>query len=320
MAQRMNKRQSKAKQAELGLQYTCTALYIRVSTTKQADEGYSLEAQRSELDKYCEANGWNVCPGHIYVDRGVSGKSTDRPQFQQMMGAAKDGKVQRIVATKLDRIARNLKDLLQTVDELKAYGCALVVKKEQFDTSTAQGVFVLQMLGAVGELERSMIAERVQSGRVEKATQGGYNGSRCPLGYAYAGETFTVIEDQAAAVRNVFTLFLAGQSLNAIAQAMNEAQAPTASGGKWYASTVRYILTNGLYAGLAQWYADADKETSKITVAKVTRKDEDDNEYETTPYPAIISPATYEQAHKRLQALRPGKQLESEIERRLQAR
>src|SRR5205823_11069147 len=100
-----------------------------------------------------------------------------------MMQAAKDGKIQRIVATKLDRIARNLKDLLQTVDELKQYGCALVVKKEQFDTSTAQGVFVLQMLGAVGELERSMISERVQSGRVENAKQGGYNGSRVPLGY-----------------------------------------------------------------------------------------------------------------------------------------
>ena len=100
-----------------------------------------------------------------------------------MMQAAQAGQIQRIVATKLDRIARNLKDLLQTVDELKRYNCALVIKKEAFDTSTPQGLFVMQMLGAVGELERSMIAERVQSGRVEKASQGGFNGA--PEAYGY---------------------------------------------------------------------------------------------------------------------------------------
>jgi site-specific DNA recombinase len=203
----------------------------------------------------------------------------------------------------LDRIARNLKDLLQTVDELKGYGCALVVKKEHFDTSTAQGVFVLQMLGAVGELERSMISERVQSGRVENAKQGGYNGSRIPYGYIYSGEQFTIVHEQAQWVREIFDGFLAGHSLNSIASALNFNGAPTATGGKWYASTIRYILTNGLYAGLAQWYADGDKEDSKIVVPDT--------------YPAIITREAYEAAHKRLQALRPGKQLESEIEKRL---
>lgn len=304
MAQRMSKRSNGAKQGALPVKEIVTALYSRVSTTKQADEGYSLDAQKKELGAYCDSNGWHVGEEHIYEERGVSGKSTDRPEFQRMMAAAKAGLIGRIVATKLDRIARNLKDLLQTVEELKHYGCALVVKKEAFDTSTPQGVFVLQMLGAVGELERSMIAERVQSGRVENATQGGYNGSRCPLGYKYVGGAFQINEPAAAVVRDIFDGFIRGESMAAMANCLNTNETPTASGGKWYASTVRYILTNGLYAGMAQWHADGNEEDSKITAEGA--------------YPAIISKEVYEQAIRRLKALKPGKQLESEIERRLQ--
>jgi site-specific DNA recombinase len=294
MARKIIKQAKQATQGDLALPYTCTALYIRVSTVKQAEEGNSLAAQRKELYAYCAGQGWHVCPDHIYVDAGISGKSDDRPAFQAMMTAAQAGQIQRIVATKLDRIARNLKNLLQTVDELKQYGCALVIKKEQFDTSTAQGIFVLQMLGAVGQLERSMISERVQSGRVENASEGGYNGSRCPLGYAYSNEAFTIVSEQAETVRSIFAMFLSGKSLNAIAKALNEAGTQTAAGGKWYPATVGYILRNGQYAGFAQW--------DGVEVDGV--------------YPAIIDKATYEAAHKRLQALRPGIQSESEIARR----
>jgi len=296
MARKVSKRNGKGQQADLGLQAVVTALYIRVSTVKQAEEGNGLAAQRTALDAYCVAQGWTVAPEHIYVDAGVSGKSSDRPQFQAMMTAAQAGQVQRIVALKLDRIARNLKNLLQTVEELNGAGCALIVIKEKFDTSTPQGIFVMQMLGAVSELERSMIHERVHSGRVENAHQGGYNGARCPLGYAYSNEVFTIIDEQAATVRSIFALFLSGQSLNAIAKGLNESNTPTAAGGVWYPCTVGYILRNGQYAGLSQW---------------------DGVEVEGA-YPAIIDPATYEQAHRRLKSLRPGRQLESEIERRLE--
>jgi len=281
MARKASKRNDGGKQGDLALQTVTTALYIRVSTQKQADEGFGLDAQRSELDKYCSAQGWTVAPEHVYVDAGASGKSSDRPQFQAMLAAAQAGRIGRIVSLKLDRIARNLKNLLQTVDELNQAGCALIVIKEKFDTSTAQGVFVMQMLGAVSELERSMIHERVHSGRVENAHQGGYNGARCPLGYAYSNEVFTIVEEQAATVRSVYELFLNGRSINAIAKTMNEAGAPTAAGGKWYPATVGYILRNGQYAGLSQW----------------------DGVEQAGAHPAIIAPEVYEEAHTRLISL-----------------
>lgn len=295
MARKQSKASKTTKQAELGLQSTCTALYIRVSTQLQAEEGFSLEAQQERLLAHCTAQGWHVCPEHIYIDAGVSGKTIERPQFQAMLAAAQAGLVQRIVAMKLDRMARNVREFLATVDQLKAWHCDLVLVKESFDTSTPHGRFALTMFAAMAELEASTITERVMSGKQQKASKGGYNGSRCPLGYVYNGAQFEIVEEQAQTVRSVFTLFLGGQSINAIAQAMNATQTPTARGGQWHASTVRTILDNGAYAGVAQW--------DGLEAAGI--------------YPAIISKDVYEQAHRRLQALRPGTQKEWEIARRL---
>lgn len=285
MARKMVKRNGK--QLELGQKVDCTALYIRVSTEKQADEGFSLDAQKSRLQAYCEAQQWFVCPGRIYVDAGLSGTSTSgRDGFNAMMQAAKDGDVKRVVAIKLDRIARNTKDFLAIVDQLQGYGCDLVLMKESFDTSTPQGKFALTMFAAIAELEASTITERVMTGKQQKASEGGYNGAQCPLGYAYENGEFAINEKQAVTVRDIFSSFVNGQSMASIAAALNAGNVPTVRGGQWYTATVRYILQNGFYAGLAQW---------------------DDTEVAGT-HPAIISRRTYEDAHSRLMGLKPGKQ------------
>ena len=302
MAQRLNKR-VKAKQGEFGLQAASTALYVRVSTQLQADEGYSLEAQQERLQAYCTAQGWTVDPGHIYIDAGISGKTTARPQFQAMLAAAQTGQIQRIVSMKLDRMARNVREFLATVDQLKAWHCDLVLVKESFDTSTPHGRFALTMFAAMAELEASTITERVMSGKAQKASKGGYNGSKIPYGYTYQAGEFTINPDQAAVIRDIFIRFIAGESLLTLAAHLNAAATPTATGGQWYASTIRYLLSNGIYAGMAQWYPDGAKEA--LTVEGV--------------YPEIITPDVYNQAHRRLQALRPGRQVEGEITHRLQA-
>lgn len=281
----------KATQATLGLRTDVTALYIRVSTDKQATEGFGLEAQRTELDKYCEGQGWTVAPEHVYIDAGISGKSDDRPAFQSMMAAAKAGTIQRIVATKLDRIARNLKNLLQTVDELKQYKCALVIKKEAFDTSTPQGMFVLQMLGAVSELERSMIADRVMGGKRQKASDGGYNGSRVPYGYTYKDGSFTVVDEQAEIVRTIFKRFISCESMNSIAISLNDAgiaspgAAQNKPGKRWSHVGIRHMLANSFYAGLAEW---------------------DGTKGQTVTHPAIVDNGTYEAAAAKLATLSKG--------------
>lgn len=260
-----------------------TALYIRVSTEKQAAEGNSLEAQQRQLTAYCNMNEWPVLTEHIYIDAGVSGKSTDRAAFQAMLQAAHEGKIARIVALKIDRIARNLMDLLSLIDTLTKLNVSLVCLKETFDTGSANGRFMLQVLGAVAELERNMIHERVDSGRRENAQNGGYNGSAARLGYNYENGVFAP-NAQAPTVEQIFVDFVGGKGMAEIARELNAAGITTVNGGKWHTSTVRYVLQNGFYAGLAQW---------------------DGVEVEGT-HPAIISRAVYEAAHSRLQSIKPG--------------
>ncbi len=256
-----------------------TALYIRVSTDKQAEEGYSLDAQASRLQSYCDAQGWTVSPAHVYIDAGLSGKSTDRPAFLAMMQAAQDGQITRIVAMKLDRLARNTRDFLSTVERLQAAGCDLVLLKESFDTGTPHGKFALTMFAAIAELEVSQIAERVKSGKVQKAAQGGDNGRYCPLGYSFDNGRYSVEESAAQTVRSIFTDYTTGQSLTDIARRLTAQGVPTARGGQWHPATVRYILTNGYYAGLNQY----DGQTAPAS------------------HPAIVSPDAYSAAIARLE-------------------
>ncbi|MCB0082030.1 MAG: recombinase family protein [Caldilineaceae bacterium] len=282
MARKLNKRQS-SQQLDLGVKVDATALYIRVSTSKQAEEGFSLDAQRERLDAYCVSQGWTVDADLVYVDAGESGKTTDRAAFQAMLKAAEAGQVKRIVAIKLDRLARNVRDFLGIVEQLNRLGVDLVLIKESFDTSTPHGKFALTMFAAMAELEAATITERVMTGKAQKASEGGYNGAYCPLGYDYDGEVFTA-NMHAETVRYIFEQFNAGKAMSKIAAELNEGGNPTARGGKWYAGTVRYILTNGFYAGLAQW---------------------DDTEAKGS-HPAIIDLETYHTAIRRLKALKPG--------------
>lgn len=284
MARKYTKR-SEGKQ--IALDSGCTALYIRVSTERQADEGFSLESQQARLEAFCFGQGWNVCPDHVYIDAGVSGKTTDRAGFAAMMTAAETGSIKRIVSMKLDRLARNVRDFLAMVDALKGLDCALVLVKEQFDTSTPHGKFALTMFAAMAELEASTITERVMTGKRQKASAGGYNGSRCPIGYMYDGGVFTVNAATAATVQRVFGRFNDGASLNAISRELNEDRTLTATGkiGAWTPYGVSHILKNGFYAGLAEWDG-------------VRGVDGD--------HPAIISRAEYEQAQLKLSTMHRG--------------
>ena len=102
----MARKNGKTAAKQAALPTGCTALYIRVSAEKQADEGYSLDAQRNRLEAYCCAMGWGLCgDDFVYVDAGLSGKTTDRPAFQRLMTDAGTGKFQRVVSVALDRMA-----------------------------------------------------------------------------------------------------------------------------------------------------------------------------------------------------------------------
>jgi DNA invertase Pin-like site-specific DNA recombinase len=135
------------------------AIYARVSTS---NNGQSPEMQLRELREFCERRGWSV--SEEYVDVGVSGSKEDRAELNRLMADAHRRRFDAVVVWKFDRFARSVSHLLRALETFKALGIDFVSLSEQVDTSTPTGKMVFTVLGAVAEVERSLIAERVRAG------------------------------------------------------------------------------------------------------------------------------------------------------------
>ena len=134
------------------------ALYARVSTTN----GQDPEMQLRELREYCQRRDWAIAGE--YVDTGISGAKEKRPELDRMMADAHRRRFDAVVVWKFDRFARSVSHLLRALETFKALGIEFVSLSEQVDTSTPTGRMIFTVLGAVAELERSLIAERVRAG------------------------------------------------------------------------------------------------------------------------------------------------------------
>jgi DNA invertase Pin-like site-specific DNA recombinase len=135
------------------------AIYARVST---ANNGQDPTMQTRELREYCERRGWTVAGE--YVDIGISGTKEKRPELDRLLGEAHRGRFDAVVVWRFDRFARSVSHLLRALETFKSLGIEFVSLSEQVDTSTPTGKMVFTVLGAVAELERSLIVERVRAG------------------------------------------------------------------------------------------------------------------------------------------------------------
>ena len=144
------------------------AAYVRVSTVLQAKHA-THEAQVEALNRWAKAFGHKV---QLFIDAGRSGKDRDRPGFQQMMQSVREDGLAGVVVTKLDRLGRSTLDLLATIAELDRLGKSFVSLGDSIDTGSPQGKLTLTILAALAEYERSLIVERLKSGR-ERAERAG---------------------------------------------------------------------------------------------------------------------------------------------------
>jgi DNA invertase Pin-like site-specific DNA recombinase len=135
------------------------AIYARVST---ANNGQDPAMQTRELQEYAARRGWTVAGE--YVDVGVSGTKEKREALDRLMADAHWRRFDAVVVWKFDRFARSVSHLLRALETFKAQGIEFVSFSEQLDTSTPAGKLVFTVLGAVAELERSLIVERVKAG------------------------------------------------------------------------------------------------------------------------------------------------------------
>jgi DNA invertase Pin-like site-specific DNA recombinase len=135
------------------------AIYARVST---ANNGQDPRVQTREIEEYCQRRGWTVAGE--YVDVGISGTKEKRPEFDHLLADAHRRRFDAVVVWKFDRFARSVSHLLRALETFHALGIEFVSLSEQMDTSTPTGKMVFTVLGAVAELERSLIVERVRAG------------------------------------------------------------------------------------------------------------------------------------------------------------
>src|SRR5271156_2030464 len=135
------------------------AIYARVST---ANNGQDPRVQTRELAEFCERRGWTLVPE--YVDIGISGTKEKRPALDRLMADAHKRRFDVVVVWRFDRFARSVSHLLRALETFNSLGIAFVSLSEQLDTSTPTGKMVFTVLGAVAELERSLIVERVKAG------------------------------------------------------------------------------------------------------------------------------------------------------------
>ena len=196
------------------------AIYIRVSTKKQAEEGYSLEAQKERLEKLCETNGYIIYK--VYSDEGKSAKNTKREAYQEMMEDMRQGKFDKIVVTKLDRISRSLIDLEELIQDLQKNGCSFETASEKIDLDSSIGVMFVRLLGIFAQFERERITERINDTFEEMVVQGRAISGCQPFGYKVDDGKVVIDDEKKEAVDYFFDLFEKTSSLRRASIYTNE--------------------------------------------------------------------------------------------------
>jgi DNA invertase Pin-like site-specific DNA recombinase len=227
--------------------------YCRVSTEEQAREGVSLDTQEGRIRAYCAMAGLTLV--EVIRDEGVSGGDplATRPGGAALLRSVARDEAQHVIAVRLDRLFRDAVDCLSTVKAWKKGGVSVHfvdLGGAALDTSSAMGKFFLNVMAAVAEMERNLIAERVAAAlRHKKARRQAYGPT--PYGFDREGDRLVPNATEQAVIRQMRRWRKAGHSLAWIAETLTRRGIPTKRRGRWNAYGVRYILQNPLHEEVA---------------------------------------------------------------------
>ena len=222
------------------------AIYCRVSTEEQSENGYSIDEQERLLEEWCKKMGYVIYK--CYSDRGISGKNIkDRPALKELLSDAKAGKFDMVISWKINRVSRKLEDVLKIVNILEKNNITFKSYSEPFETDTPAGRMQFQMMALIGEFERGTIAQNVKMGMIAKAKSGNWCGGRV-LGYDLVPNNspeeekkgknkLKINEKEAEIVRFIFNEYSKGKGYK------------TKKGNDFSVGSIRDILTNPVYIG-----------------------------------------------------------------------
>lgn len=222
--------------------------YVRVSTTKQATDGISIEAQMSKIQQWANFHEYELV--HIFTDEGISGKSIkNRPGLIQALDALDQGMV--FVFYSLSRVSRNTIETIKLGDTIAQKGADMVSLSEKIDTTGAAGRMIFNLLAVLNQFERDQVAERTRLAmQYLKENHKVYS----PIPFGFDEKEGMLVQNDAEfdIVKRIQRFKeVDGYGYRKIATKLNTAQIKAKKGGKWYAKTVqqvyeRYLKEKGL--------------------------------------------------------------------------
>ena len=222
-----------------------TAAYARVSS----DSEDQLNSFAAQIRYYTELlqNSTDAVFVDMYADEGITGTSaTKRPDFQRLMNDCRKGKIDRILVKSISRFARNTKDSLEAVRELKTLGISVYFEKENIDTADVSSEMMLAIYSQFAQEESMSISKNCRLGVKKRMMDGTYKNSSAPFGYDYVNGKLRINPQKAEIVKQIFDWYVSGIGMNEIATRLNMQKVCDEI---WHRNTIHCILTNGKYIG-----------------------------------------------------------------------
>jgi DNA invertase Pin-like site-specific DNA recombinase len=253
-----------------------TAIYVRVSTTTQAEKGAGLETQLASATRFCAERDWEVVA--TYVDRAESGRNENRPEIDRLMADCAAGKIGRVVLYRLDRLDRTMEGAVARAATLLTYGVHLAGSGEPIDNSTMAGRLLMHIQAAIAHHEAEVIRKRFGDGQENAARSGRWPAGPPPYGFRVVpaedkGKVAIVDEAKAAVVRRIAQEYLAGRSTLEIAVGLAADQIPTPRKGEWDRGKVRKLLSSARAWWGGSWTYTAAGEPISIPMPRILDDD-----------------------------------------------
>ena len=272
------------------------AAYARVSSASE-DQRNSFAAQnRYYTDLIAGKEHWSMVD--VYADEGITGTSAEkRPDFQRLLADCRRGLIDRVLVKSISRFARNTKECLEVIRELKSLGISICFEKENIDTATMSGEMMTALFASFAQAESESISGNMRWSYQRRMQSGEFITCKAPFGYRLQNGTLEIEDSEAEIIRRIFHRYLSGHSTTEIAAELTDLKIPTRDGTPyWQHTAISYILQNEKYAGhslLQKYYA-----TDTLPVCKKRNQGVKDQYFIPTSHPAIVEQDVFDRVQE----------------------